>query len=278
MTQHSKADRSYYKHAGIVLILAGLVYSLDQALQTGWLTLLVLPVLGMWGFVQGIRFRRRLWTIPGSLVAGLGVGGYFLLAPSLGICVELRVGWLLLWVGAGFLGIFAASWVWEAGRAYWALLPGFLLVGSGLPFLFGRVLIFELVFAILLAVGLALLVWGVAQKLIGLLIPACLLLGIGPGIYFAWSRSEVYNGLTETGVMLVWFALGWALITIVLRVVSEKFVWWPLIPGGLMAVVGWGLYIGGDPGNGLAFIGNTGSIGLIIFGIYLLLLRRGFKD
>jgi hypothetical protein len=62
-----------------------------------------------------------------------------------------------------------------------------------------------------------------------------------------------------------------------MRVASEKFVWWPLIPGGLLAVVGWGLYIGGDPGNALAFIGNTGSIGLIIFGVYLLLLRRSFK-
>jgi hypothetical protein len=78
--------------------------------------------------------------------------------------------------------------------------------------------------------------------------------------------------------MLVWFALGWGLITIASRILTSRFIWWPLIPGGLLAVVGWGLYIGGDPGNALSFIGNTGSIGLIIFGIYLLLLRRSFKD
>jgi hypothetical protein len=189
----------------------------------------------------------------------------------------MRLGWLQFWMGAGFLGIFGASGPWKAGRAYWALLPGLILVGSALPFLLDRVHVLMFVLTVVAAVGLALLIWGLAMKLIGLLIPACLLLGIGPGIYVAWSQSEVYNGLTETGVMLVWFALGWGLITIVLRVVSEKFVWWPLIPGGLLAVVGWGLYIGGDPGNALAFIGNTGSIGLIIFGVYLLLLRRSFK-
>jgi hypothetical protein len=43
-------------------------------------------------------------------------------------------------------------------------------------------------------------------------------------------------------------------------------------------MVGWGLYIGGNPGNALSFIGNTGSIGLIVFGIYLLLMRRGFHQ
>jgi hypothetical protein len=40
-------------------------------------------------------------------------------------------------------------------------------------------------------------------------------------------------------------------------------------------MVGWGLYIGGDPENATAFIANTGSVGLIIFGLYLLLLRKG---
>jgi hypothetical protein len=277
LAQHLEPDHSYYKHAGIVLILAGLVYILDQVLHTGWLTLMVLPALGLWGFIQGIRYRRRLWAIPGSLVAGLGLGGYFLLVQTPELPTEMRFGWLLFWVGAGFLGIFGASWGWKSGKAYWALLPGLIFIGGALPFLFNHVQILEFVFYLLVAIGLALLIWGMAQKLIGLLIPACLLLGIGPGIYFSWSQSTVYNGLTETGAMLVWFALGWGLITIVMRVVSDKFIWWPLIPGGLLAVVGWGLYIGGDPGNALAFIGNTGSIGLIIFGVYLLLLRRGFK-
>jgi hypothetical protein len=67
------------------------------------------------------------------------------------------------------------------------------------------------------------------------------------------------------------------LITVISRVLYKKFTWWPLIPGGVLAMVGWGLYIGGNPSNALGFVGNTGSIGLIIFGIYLLLLRFGMQ-
>jgi hypothetical protein len=45
----------------------------------------------------------------------------------------------------------------------------------------------------------------------------------------------------------------------------------------VLAMVGWGLYIGGNPGSALSFIGNTGSLGLIIVGAYLLLLRRSIR-
>jgi hypothetical protein len=77
--------------------------------------------------------------------------------------------------------------------------------------------------------------------------------------------------------MLVVFGLGWLLITVLSRIITPGIVWWPLIPGGILAVVGWGLYIGGDPGNAISFISNTGSIALILFGIYLLLLRQGIR-
>jgi hypothetical protein len=74
--------------------------------------------------------------------------------------------------------------------------------------------------------------------------------------------------------MLSWFAFGWALITACARMITHKYIWWPLIPGGILIMVGMGLYIGGDPRNALGFIGNTGSIALMIFGLYLLLMRK----
>ena len=77
--------------------------------------------------------------------------------------------------------------------------------------------------------------------------------------------------------MLVILAIGWGLITVFSRVITDKFTWWPLIPAGILAMTGWGLYIGGNPDNALGFIGNTGSIVLIILGIYLLLLRHGIS-
>jgi hypothetical protein len=274
----AKQDHQSYAIAGWALIGAGLVFVLDQMIATRWLSLLVLPILGCWGFVAGIIHRRMLWIVPGGLVAGVGMGLFFILNPLLDMPFFLRLGLVLLSAGLGFLSILFASKLAQKKPAYWALIPGLIIAAAGLPFLIDRVNIFEFVLYIVTATGLSLLLWGCFQRLMGLIIPGCLLAGIGPGIYFAWSGSGVINGLTETGIMLVWFALGWGLITIALRVVTERFVWWPLIPGALLAVVGWGLYIGGDPGNALSFIGNTGSIGLFIFGVYLLLLRRSFKD
>ena len=132
-------------------------------------------------------------------------------------------------------------------------------------------------FYIGLGIGIALLGSGLHWKLFGLIIPGCLLIGISPGLYFAWGNSNVESGLVNTGIFLVCFALGWGLITVFSKVQTQNFLWWPLIPGGILAMVGWGLYIGGSPANAVGFIGNTGSIGLIIFGIYILLMKRGIQ-
>jgi hypothetical protein len=77
--------------------------------------------------------------------------------------------------------------------------------------------------------------------------------------------------------MLVWLALGWFMISFFGRIVFQKFIWWPIIPGGVLAMVGWGLYIGGAAGKELGFISNTGSVALILFGIYLILLKYGLR-
>jgi hypothetical protein len=133
----------------------------------------------------------------------------------------------------------------------------------------------DFVLYISLGIGLPLLLWGMITRLIGLIIPGCLLLGAGLGVYLAWRSPIPENGLTQTGIMLVCFAFGWMAISVAARRVIHKSVWWPLIPGGILAVVGTGLYVGGDPTRALGFIGNTGSIALMIFGLYLLLMRKG---
>ncbi len=109
-----------------------------------------------------------------------------------------------------------------------------------------------------------------------LLFQGAFLVTTGPAIYQAWgTRCHLCSG--KTGSMLVILAIGWGLITVSSRVITDKFTWWPLIPAGILAMTGWGLYIGGNPDNALGFIGNTGSIVLIILGIYLLLLRHGIS-
>jgi len=146
----------------------------------------------------------------------------------------------------------------------------------GIPFLISQLNLLDFFFYIGIGVGLILIISGIYWKLFGLLIPGSIIVGIMPGLYFAWENTNASNALEQTGVMLVWFAFGWGLITVLSRMLTKNFVWWPLIPGGILAVVGWGLYIAGNPKSAIGFIGNTGSIGLIIFGIYILLMRRSF--
>jgi len=167
------------------------------------------------------------------------------------------------------------SYIFEKKIVFWSVPVGIFLFCNFFLFVFTQQKFLDYIFYISLGTAISLLFSGIYWKLFGLVIPGCLLIGIAPGIFFAWSNITGQNGLVRTGVMLVWFALGWGLVTIFARVQTLKFVWWPLIPGGILAMVGWGLYIGGNPSSAVSFIGNTGSIGLLIFGIYILLIRRG---
>jgi hypothetical protein len=122
------------------------------------------------------------------------------------------------------------------------------------------------------------LFWGVGQKLFGLIIAGSLTLTIAPGIYFSWKWIVLNSILSQIGIMLVWFALGWGLITITSRVINDKFNWWALIPGGVLAMVGLGLYLGGDPMIAEAVLSNSGVMGVMLLAVYLTLMRTRFKQ
>lgn len=279
---------SFRTIAGVLLLLAGGILFLDRFLKTGWLSLLVLPAVGLFLYVWGIRQKQVGLMIAGSLLGAVGFGSMAAWGPAvrLGppgqIALSIvphnllsQVGILTLYLGIGW-GLITLTTAVVTGRpAYWALVPGSILGAIGACLLFSPLRWVDFVLYGALGIGLPLLVWGLFTRLIGLVIPGCLLLGIGPGVYLAWRTPSAGNGLTQTGIMLVWFAFGWMMISVAARRVTHKPIWWPLIPGGILAVVGTGLYIGGDPTHAIGFIGNTGSIALMIFGLYLLLMRKG---
>ncbi len=266
------ADRN--KIAGLILILGGLFLGLDQILKTGWLMFLILPICGLFIIAVGIYFRSFGWGITGSLLSGLGLAGYFLLSSHFQQQLLTRFGYASIAFGLSWLLITLLSYLAHQRIAWWALVPAGVLIGIGAAGMVTPTRVLGYVFLASCGLGAGFLAWGLGARLFGLIIPGSLLMGIGPGIYFAWRDLIDFNALAQTGVMLVWFAFGWGLITILARRTSGKFVWWPLIPGGILAVAGWGLYIGGDPGNALGFIGNTGSIAMLVFGLYLLLMRK----
>ncbi len=274
--------------AGITLLLSGSVLFLDRFLKTGWLSLMILPVLGVFFYLWGIRLRRFGMILTGGLLGSIGIGGIAawgtaiplglpgaLSVPNTFHPLLMQLGMLLMYSGIGWGLVIITTSMLNLKPVWWAMIPGGVLGALGYCLLFSPMRWVDFVFYISLGVGLPLLIWGMISRLIGLVIPGCLILGAGPGVYMAWRSPITGNSLTQTGIMIVWFAFGWLLITAAGRWVTQKYIWWPLIPGGIMAMVGMGLYIGGDPGHALGFISNTGSIALMIFGLYLLLMRKG---
>jgi hypothetical protein len=274
--------------AGILLLLSGGMLFLDRFLKTGWLSLLVLPAIGVFLYLWGIRRRYAGLILAGGLVTGIGLGCMAAWGPAvhlnmpgkLGLTntphsILTQVGFIALYTGIAWIGILITTAALNFKPMWWTLVPGGILGALGYCLLFSPQRWVDFVFYMMLGIGLPLLLWGIFTRLIGLIIPGCLLLGAGVGIYMAWRVPSVGNGLTQTGIMLVGFSFGWLAISLVARQVLQKNIWWPLIPGGILAMVGMGLYIGGDPTHAMGFIGNTGSIALMIFGLYLLLMRKG---
>ncbi len=261
--------------AGVILILAGAVLFLDRYLQTGWLSLLILPAVGLYLYQWGARMHHTGLIVWGALLGALGAGILAAFTPFGRFPpVVDQIGRISLCLGLGWLLVLFTT-AQRTRTAWWAGIPAGILIGLGACLLYTALRWGDFVLYLSLGVAIPMLIWGLGTRLLGLAIPGSLLIGIGPGIYLAWQASEGENSLVRTGIMLVWFALGWALITLAGRIILEKYLWWPLIPGGIIVMVGLGLYIGGDPDNALGFIGNTGSIMLIIFGLYLLLMRKG---
>ena len=272
---------------GVALILTGGLLFLDRYLKTGWLSLVILPSIGLFLYLWGIKQRRNGLIIAGGLLGGIGAGIVTAWGPSVqlgsgpnigfllaGHTLIFRIGALALFTAVGFGLVMVTTLAVTYTPTWWGLVPAGVLGGLGACMLFTPMRWTDIVLYLALGTGLPLLFWGLVTQLFGLVIPGCLLVTIGAGMYMAWQPADIGNTLVRTGIMLIWFSLGWALMTAVGRVITHKYIWWPLIPGGILAVAGMGLYIGGDPSRALGFIGNTGSIALMIFGLYLLLMRK----
>ena len=267
----------YAPFAGAILIISGLLLLLDQRLHTGWLSFSTPVFIGLVMLGFGI-FRKSIgWTIAALIVTATGLTLFFLLSNFLDVNLNQKIDFALLINFVFWLCIFALISLRAKKSGWWSLFISFTCAALSYIFLFNHTLFLDFVFYISIAIGLVFLLWGYKSLKIGLIIPGVLLPTTGAGVYYGWSNPQSPGGLQKTGIMLVWFALGWGLITVFSRIMDRKFIWWPLIPGGILLTVGSGLYIGGNPENALGFIGNTGSIGLILIGAYLIFLKYGIK-
>ncbi len=263
---------------GILLVMAGFLILLDQYLRTEWLSFTVVPSIGLILLATGLNTRRMAWIIPGILVGALGIGGMVLFGGLINQPVfTIRLGWAFLALSAGFMAILFFSLLYSSHHAWWAFLVAGIFAGTAYPFISERLSVFVFIASIASGMGIAFLAWGFFERLLGLLIPGSLLCGLGPGFYLGFISNADGNELVQIGFLITCLGLGWILITLTSRMINPVFLWWPLIPGGILTMVGWGLTIGGNRSSAVTLIGNTGSISLIIFGLYLILLRRGIR-
>jgi hypothetical protein len=262
---------------GIILILTGLTILADIYLKTGWLSWIILLIAAICLLTAAILSRRIGLLIVISLVSSLTIGGVLATSPFLNLSTNISIGTLCIAFSFGWLLVtFLPHWFINK-TFWWAFVPALVLFSFGMTFLSNNISLLGFVLSSSIGLGVSLLIWGITNRLFGLLIAGSLVITTGPGVFIGWHDLTDINGLSQTGEMLVCIAFGWGLITVLSRLVTIRFVWWPLIPGGIIAMVGCGLYIGGNPGGTTELIRNTGAVGLIIFGLYILLMRRGLK-
>ncbi len=110
------------------------------------------------------------------------------------------------------------------------LIPGLILISLGILFLIAQY--FEAPGLILLFFGLVFLIPYVLTRSYGLLIPGCILAGLGVGILFerALGRGDI--------TILLGLGLGFIAIFVVQLIVAGRSHWWPLVPGGLLVLFG----------------------------------------
>jgi hypothetical protein len=137
---------------------------------------------------------------------------------------------------------------------------------TGLLLVAGGVLWFVIVFTgldgtvVVPGVGVAFLVAYLTTRRYGLLIPAGILCGLGTGLVVAAQGGP--GGAVPLGL-----GLGFAAITAIDAVLGDgDAAWWPMIPGGILIVVG---------GSQIADIRDIGiylaPAALVVVGLYLLL-------
>ena len=158
-----------------------------------------------------------------------------------------------------------------------SIVAGAALIGIGLLILGNEVLPDAQIDRFVLpGLGLIFLLWAFAVRNVGLLIPGGVLTGLGVGAYLASGPLTILDGEAAAGAFLLSFAIGWFLIVPLSGYILDwaHAIRWPLIPGGILAVMGMSLIVGGPALQVLSIFGRMWPVGLIVSGL-LILFRRG---
>lgn len=152
---------------------------------------------------------------------------------------------------------------------------GMVLVIVGLLLLVGQLtnwtILSWLIFPIMAVIFLA---WGLLTRRFGLIIPGGIFAGLGLGMFTLTGPMSTMTASIQPGLFLICFGAGWALISLLSLVTTDRWAWWPLIPGAAIGLTGVAL-LGGDLGQTvLRLMEYLWPLILVAIGAYLVLVRR----
>ncbi len=149
-----------------------------------------------------------------------------------------------------------------------------MLIAIGVLFLIAQVLqLGWLSLLVMPLLGVAFIVWSIAARVPGLMIPGGILAGLGVGILLMTQPfvASAENELVPAAVLMLSFAVGWLLIVVLTPLAGGRLELWPLIPGAVFAVLG-ALFWMGEPGMYiLQIVGTAWPLILIIVGAGILM-------
>lgn len=154
-----------------------------------------------------------------------------------------------------------------AKRGGQRLFLGLVLLAVGAALLLARMHVVASGPAILLAVGVALALWGVLQRRLGPLVPGCVLLGLGAGMFLG-DRGVEALGMVRWHVLGLGF--GFVLIFLLALVLGLGSQVWALVVGLVLCAVGFLPHLKGlvDP-QVLVAVRTYWPVLLVVAGLYL---------
>jgi hypothetical protein len=130
-------------------------------------------------------------------------------------------------------------------------------------------------FLILPTLGVLFVGWGFYTRRFGFTIPGCILTSLGVALFVS---QQITNVEDSGGIFVLALSIGFVAIAVLAVPFRQKNVWWPLIPGAILGVIGIGLLIGGDALKVVDFISKAWPVLLVAIGLYILFAPRERKE
>lgn len=147
---------------------------------------------------------------------------------------------------------------------------GVLLIVAGVIFILFRTFDFgeNLVLPLM---GAGFITWSILWRNKGLMIPGGILSGIALGVALSESGLAERMGSEASGALFLFgFAAGWFVITLFTHLFFNQYVWWPMIPGGIMAAVGLITLLNSNLIDVTILPGRFWPVILIVIGCYII--------